>query len=52
MKKIALVVGVIATAFVLASCSTQTAQPAPTASSVQTAPVATTHHHDYKGEVN
>ncbi len=54
MKKIALLISVIATAFVLASCATKTAPQAPAASSTQTAPVSAKHHHhhhhDYKGE--
>lgn len=45
MKKIAILLSVMASVFVLASCATQS-QPA--AASNNAAPVA--HHHDYKGE--
>jgi PBP1b-binding outer membrane lipoprotein LpoB len=48
MKKIAILLSIVASAFVLASCATKT-QPAPAADTT----VAASHHHhghDYKGE--
>lgn len=51
MKKIALVLGVIASALVLASCANK--GPADQTVAPQTTTVTTSHHghHDYKGEV-
>lgn len=50
MKKIAFVLGVVASALILASCASKgtTDQTAATA----TPAPATTTHHDYKGEVS
>lgn len=47
MKKIALVLGVVASVVALSSCANKTTTDQNVAT---TAPVA--HHHDYKGEMN
>jgi PBP1b-binding outer membrane lipoprotein LpoB len=45
MKKIAILVSVLASVFVLSSCATKS-QPTPAVDNT----VHSTHHHDYKGE--
>jgi len=51
MKKIALMLGVVASVLVLASCASKGTADQTTAAPAQVAPAHHHHHHDYKGEV-